>query len=135
MLLLLIDLAKKGEFKKVGEVFGGKEFADFEQIATVLVRSEALSQEDKVALGTIKRYGIVADAIIMLGGAKAELRSGGVPIAGEGSGGSVAEDEDEEEADGDNKVAVNEKELLRYLKLSKDSLADIYKIIEPVMNK
>ena len=120
----------------MGKLFGGAEFADFEQIATVLVRSEALSQEDKVALGTIKRYGIVADAIIMLGGAKAELRSGGVPIAGEGSKGSVEEeDEDEDDNNEENKVTVNEKELLRYLKLSKDSLADIYKIIEPVMNK
>ena len=33
-------------------------------------------------IGTIRRYGIVADAIIMIGGLSGELKSGGVKIGG-----------------------------------------------------
>jgi hypothetical protein len=125
---LMTTLAQKDQFVQVAEVFGRQEYTNFDEIATKIVRSDALSQEDKVALGTIKRYGVVADAIIMLGGAKGELRSGGIVLPGDSS------NEDEENED-DEPKAVNKKELLKYLKLSKDSLSDIYKIVEPVLQK
>ena len=34
----------------------------------VLTKSSVLTPDDRIALGTIKRYGLVADAIIMVGG-------------------------------------------------------------------
>mmetsp|Transcript_3016 Transcript_3016/g.3873 ORF Transcript_3016/g.3873 Transcript_3016/m.3873 type:complete len:86 (+) Transcript_3016:462-719(+) len=38
-----------------------------------LVTSNVLSEEDKVSIGTIRRYGIAADVIITIGGLKAEI--------------------------------------------------------------
>lgn len=42
---------------------------------------------------------------------------------------------DEDEMDDDEPKQVDKKELLRYLKLSKDSLSDIYKIVEPILER
>mmetsp|Transcript_12578 Transcript_12578/g.39620 ORF Transcript_12578/g.39620 Transcript_12578/m.39620 type:complete len:181 (-) Transcript_12578:136-678(-) len=40
----------------------------FENDCTVLVQSSAIDAEDKKSIGTIRRYGIGADVLIMLGG-------------------------------------------------------------------
>lgn len=42
---------------QVAEILSTDPFVKFEKTATTLVRSENLTAEDKVALGTIKRYG------------------------------------------------------------------------------
>jgi hypothetical protein len=129
------ELAASDKFTAIAELFGKEEFADFDNIATQIVRSDSLSQEDKVALGTIKRYGVVADAIIMIGGAKGELRSGGVSIPGDDTIAANDDDADEDDVGGGEKPAVNKKELVKYLKLSKDSLSDIFKIVEPIIKR
>jgi hypothetical protein len=54
-----------------------------------------LGAEDKVAIGTIRRYGLAADAMIMVGGAA----------------GALGQDD--------------KKEALRLLKLGRDSIGDI----------
>ena len=124
----MTDFAKRDEFTKVAEILARDEYSDFDNIATLIVRSDALTQDEKVALGTIKRYGLVADALIMIGGAKGELRQGGVKFGDEAT-------IDEDEMDDDEPKQVDKKELLRYLKLSKDSLSDIYKIVEPILER
>lgn len=132
----MTDFANKDEFSKVAEILSRNEYSDFENIATLIVRSDALTQDEKVALGTIKRYGLVADALIMLGGAKGELRQGGLKIGDEpASIDGEDEEEDDQDDDDDDKKQVNKKELLRYLKLSRDSLSDIYKIVEPILQR
>ena len=89
-------------------------------------------------MGTIKRYGIVADALIMLGGLTAELRSGGVKSVGNGKpvdklSASIDEEEEEEEDGKDDDKRVNASEVKRYLKLSKDAISDICKIGDSLM--
>jgi len=79
-------------------------------------------------LGTIKRYGIVADALIMQGGLIAELRSGGINIPGELKNDIVSFDEDQDDSSDDVAKVVNASEVKKYLKLLKDSIADICKI-------
>jgi hypothetical protein len=61
-----VELEKKN-YQAIADILTKKEFENFEQAATTLVRSNLLTPDDKVALGTIKRYGLVADALIMLG--------------------------------------------------------------------
>ncbi|CAM9868868.1 unnamed protein product, partial [Choristocarpus tenellus] len=63
-----------------------------------LVTSNVLTSDDKVTVGTIRRYGLAADALIMMGGLMGALR-----------------DEDRKEG-------------TRYLKLLKDSLDDVISI-------
>mmetsp|Transcript_7987 Transcript_7987/g.13270 ORF Transcript_7987/g.13270 Transcript_7987/m.13270 type:complete len:226 (+) Transcript_7987:33-710(+) len=129
-------LAAKGDYAEIGKLLSAQEFQDFEKAATVLVRSDALTADEKVALGTIKRYGLVADAIIMIGGLGGELRSGGIKVAGGGSDNGIESDSDEDESDSeDEKPKVNGPEVKKYIKLSKDSLSDVYKIVAPIMSK
>jgi hypothetical protein len=71
----------------------------FDKAAGVLVRSENLSPDEKVALGTIKRYGVVADAIIMVGGLGAALKAGGITVAG--GGGTLQEGIEDSEGEVD----------------------------------
>ena len=40
----------------------------FEKDCTILVQSTVLASEDKIAIGTIRRYGVGADVSIMIGG-------------------------------------------------------------------
>jgi hypothetical protein len=40
----------------------------FEKDCTILVQSKGITSEDKVAIGTIRRFGVGADVIIMIGG-------------------------------------------------------------------
>ena len=64
-----------------------------------------LEAEDKQTIGTIRRYGLAADFIIMVGGAKAEL-------------------------DGDENGVVNDKEVRRLLKLASGSIDEITTILK-----
>ena len=126
-----------GDYNEVGRLLSGKEFLDFEKAATVLVRSDALNADEKVSLGTIKRYGLVADAIIMIGGLSGELKQGGIQVAGGSNPNAANIEEDEEEDDGSpgNRPSVNGPEVRKYLKLSKDALLEIYKVVVPILNR
>lgn len=44
-------------------------FEGLEQALLILVNSPVLRKEDKLAIGTVKRYGVGADVLIMVGGA------------------------------------------------------------------
>jgi len=133
------------KWQAIGDILGRPEFQTFDAAASTLTRSEFLSAEDRVALGTIKRYGVVADAIIMLGGLGAELKAGGVKVAGGGGApinGPPIEEDDEDDDDDDGGSAkepgalkVNFVEVKKYIKLSRDSLADIYRIVSPLLSK
>lgn len=46
---------------------------NYEENANALLASKQLDAESKKAIGTIRRYGVGADVIIMYGGLKAEL--------------------------------------------------------------
>jgi hypothetical protein len=131
------SLVEKKDFQAIGDLLSTPAFQKFESAATVLVRSEALSADDKVALGTIKRYGVVADYIIMSGGLMAELRKGGVKVAGAGgpANGAPIEDEGEEEEEDEDSKKVDASEVKRYIKLSVDSLSDVAKIVLPILSK
>jgi hypothetical protein len=129
-------LASKGDYEGIAKIASGAEFQDFEKAATVLVRSEALSADEKVALGTIKRYGLVADAIIMIGGLGGELKAGGIKMAAAATlQKGIEEDEGDEEEETEQKLRVNGPEVRRFIKLSKDALSDVYKIVAPISNK
>ena len=72
-LTLTADMAKLAQQKNyddIAKLFDKKAFTEFENSCSILTRSDKLSQEDRKSLGTIKRYGVVADAIIMIGGIK-----------------------------------------------------------------
>jgi hypothetical protein len=125
-------LAGKGDYEGIGKLLSAAEFQDFEKAATVLVRSEALSADEKVALGTIKRYGLVADAIIMIGGIGGELKAGGIKMAAAASLQQGIEEDEEEEGE---TPKVNGPEVRRFIKLSRDALSDVYKIVAPILNK
>ena len=92
-------LSRESNFDAIGKIVANPDFLNFENAATLLVRSDLLTSDEKVsfiilcrqlfdyqlcrdlfqvALGTIKRYGLVADALIMLGGLSAELKAGGI---------------------------------------------------------
>lgn len=75
-----------------------------------------------MALGTIKRFGLTADALITLGGLGAELRAGGFAVeGGDGGGGGFGDDGEEEEGLG----GVNGPEARRFLRLARAALEDI----------
>ena len=126
-------LAESSDWKGIVEILNSKSFKGLENAFTILVRSDAVSSEDKVSLGTIKRYGIVADALIMTGGLQAELRKGGYII---GSGESRLEEPiSDEEEDDSQKPALDPDEVKKYIQLSKDSLSDICRIAVPILSK
>lgn len=106
---------------QVAKTLGSKPFQELESTFLTLVRSN-LTAEDKVALGTIKRFGLTADALITLGGLGSELRAGGVAVEGGGGGGGlgVGDDEGEEKPEG-----VNGPEARRYLRLARNAMEDI----------
>lgn len=88
----------------------------------------------QVALGTIKRYGLVADALIMIGGLSAELKAGGIDYLPKTA--SLQESiEDDEEDEGDGEKRVNGAEVRKYIGLSRGSLQDIFNIVKGVLNK
>eukprot|EP00596_Hydrurales_sp_CCMP1899_P010951 CAMPEP_0119043708 /NCGR_PEP_ID=MMETSP1177-20130426/25092_1 /TAXON_ID=2985 /ORGANISM="Ochromonas sp, Strain CCMP1899" /LENGTH=130 /DNA_ID=CAMNT_0007012407 /DNA_START=289 /DNA_END=678 /DNA_ORIENTATION=- len=128
------EAAAKSEWQVIGDLLSTKPYMKFDEMCTTLVRSDNVSAEDKQALGTIKRYGLVADAIIMLGGLGAELKGAGIKVAGVEFQGIPDEGEsDEDEEEGGKKAAprVNGGEVRRFIKLSKDALGDMYRIVLP----
>lgn len=135
-LRIMEEAASKQEWQVIGDLLSTKPYMKFEDAATTLVRSDAVSAEDKQSLGTIKRYGLVADAIIMLGGLGAELKGAGIKVAGvEFQGIPDNGDEEEEVEEEVKKPRVNGGEVRRFIKLSKDALGDIYRIVAPILNK
>jgi len=128
-------LASEKKYNEISALFDTKPFLQFENACTLLTRSEQLSAEDRKALGTIKRYGVVADAIIMLGGIKGELKSGNVKVTDSGTSlqKAIEDDEDDEDDEEDKTtIKVNYPEIQRFIKLSYDSIADIYRIASQV---
>lgn len=61
-------LVDRGSFEDVQALLGTAPISTFEVDCTVLVQAPVLDAEDKKSIGTIKRYGVGADVIIMLGG-------------------------------------------------------------------
>lgn len=137
-------LAEKGEWESVGSLIEDKIFSDFDKTASVLVRSDKITAEDKTALGTIKRYGLVADAIIMIGGLKAVLKAGGVKAVKAEAGGYADQkaieetdgddDDDEEEEDTAGKgKSVDRAEAFKFIKLVKGAIEDVNKITQALL--
>jgi len=75
----LIAAAKKylpeRDFEGLKEYLDDKDrkINSYEGNAQILLESKRLDAESKKAIGTIRRYGVGADVIIMYGGLKAEL--------------------------------------------------------------
>lgn len=63
-------LLGKGDFAALKLLLDSPPVSSFEENALLLVQSRTLDPEDVKAIGTIKRFGIGADVIIMLGGLK-----------------------------------------------------------------
>ena len=131
-------LSREGNYDAIGKILASADFQNIESAATVLVRSDLLTADEKVSLGTIKRYGIVADALIMIGGLNAELKAGGIdyfPKAASLQKSIEDEGDMEEEEETKAVVVINASEVRRYVALAKGSLQDIFKIVEPILNK
>mmetsp|Transcript_17563 Transcript_17563/g.23135 ORF Transcript_17563/g.23135 Transcript_17563/m.23135 type:complete len:227 (+) Transcript_17563:45-725(+) len=67
------SLIKEEKYEEVVEEIDGPVFSTIGDVMKNLVTSNVLSEEDKVSIGTIRRYGIAADVIITIGGLKAEI--------------------------------------------------------------
>ena len=130
----ITQLVPSKDYEKIANILSNPPFTVFENAATILVRSDLITPEDKVSLGTIKRYGVVADAIIMLGGLGAVLRTAGFKVGSEKVN-DISDDEEEDDDIDEQKPPVDVNELKKYIKLSKDSLADIYRIVSPILSK
>ena len=126
---------QKSDYDEIGRILSGSEYQEFEKAATILVRSDLLTADEKVSLGTIKRYGLVADAIIMLGGLGGELRQGGVKVAGASNPNASGIIEDDDSDEPDEKPIINASEVKKYINLSKDALSDVYKVVAPILSK
>jgi hypothetical protein len=127
------SLADNKDADTIVKVLSDPSFQKFDQYCLTLTRSDAITPEDKVALGTIKRYGVVADAIIMIGGLGAEMEAGGYKIAGK----VATQDSIEDEAadDDDELKVINWPEVKRYCMLASSSVRDILRIGNPLLNK
>ena len=64
-------LVSAGDFAALQGLLAAAPVSTFEDNALVLVQSKALGLDDIKQIGTIKRYGVGADVIIMLGGLSA----------------------------------------------------------------
>ena len=72
-----VKLSESGKFGDALALLKDSKVSGFEDAITKVVNAEGLlSAEDRVSLGTIRRYGVVADYIITVGGAKADLEEG-----------------------------------------------------------
>ena len=72
-----VKLAEDGKYGDALALLKDPKVSGFEDQITKVVNAEGLlTPEDRVSLGTIRRYGVVADYIITVGGAKAELEEG-----------------------------------------------------------
>ena len=126
-------MAAASDYVGVAKILNSKVFSDLEPAFSTLVRSDAISSEDKISLGTIKRYGTVADALIMIGGLGSELRAGGFEVGGEVKPmqGAIIDDE----ATDDEEKKLDPDAVKKYVGLVRDSLNDICRIGEPVLSK
>ena len=128
----LVSLADKSDWEAMGKLLSDPLFVQFDKTAGVLVRSDELTADDKVALGTIKRYGITADVIIMIGGLGGVLRAGRVKSMSAATGGYADQkailDDNEEEDEGEGEV--NAEEARKYAKLVKGSVNDVLRIVK-----
>ncbi|GAB5037648.1 Hypothetical protein NocV09_09400100 [Nannochloropsis oceanica] len=118
--------ASKADWETVKTLLSRPEFKNFDSTATTLVRSDLLTAEDKTSLGTIRRFGLTADYIIMIGGLETELRVGGVlpPLK------DAIEDLEDEEGNG---KSVNRGEAVKFVKLARGSLQEIDRISSSVL--
>lgn len=127
-------LADQGKYDDIAELLATIDFGCFDTV----VRSTVLSPDDKIALGTIKRYGYIADAIIMVGGISEALKAGGVKVKSTGVSlqKSIEEDSEEEEEEGSTpQLTVDKAELKKYVRLALGSFKDIDKIVAPILAK
>lgn len=131
------EQARSGEFQKMADTLSAPPFTTFQKNADVLVGCDSITAEDKKALGTIKRYGVIADAIIMMGGLIGELKAGGLEVKGNEGGGlqKSIEDDSEDEDEDDVVKSVNKAEVIKYVKLAYDSFNDIIRIASPSLTK
>lgn len=72
----LSEMVGKGDFAGASKAMDSAPYDDLENTLLVLVRSPVLGPDEKKAIGTIKRYGVGADVIIMLGGLNSAIKSG-----------------------------------------------------------
>eukprot|EP00639_Heterosigma_akashiwo_P037124 CAMPEP_0194708678 /NCGR_PEP_ID=MMETSP0296-20130528/1546_1 /TAXON_ID=39354 /ORGANISM="Heterosigma akashiwo, Strain CCMP2393" /LENGTH=177 /DNA_ID=CAMNT_0039605563 /DNA_START=267 /DNA_END=800 /DNA_ORIENTATION=+ len=114
----LEEMIKKNEYLEVVEEIDGPMFSGLGDVMKSLVTSNVLTDEDKVAIGTIRRYGIAADVIITIGGLKAEIMN-------------AADEDDPEEIDVSK---LNQKVVLSKLQLGKNSLNEILNICKTYKN-
>ena len=68
------QLIKTDKYDDAKTLLESGSVAAFESNAMALVASPALAAEDKKAIGTIRRYGVGADVLIMLGGLNEAVR-------------------------------------------------------------
>mmetsp|Transcript_7651 Transcript_7651/g.16078 ORF Transcript_7651/g.16078 Transcript_7651/m.16078 type:complete len:205 (-) Transcript_7651:28-642(-) len=102
------ELAKKQKWSDMQALVDTGAVSRFESDILVVLGSDAISAQDKKDIGTIRRYGVGADVMIMLGGLKNELTV----------------DQDDEDA------AVNGAEVKKYIARSKASLDEIILILK-----
>jgi len=69
-------LISSKRFDDVRAILTSEPVTDFETDCTVLVQSSVLTAPDKKDIGTIRRYGVGADVLIMLGGLSEALDNG-----------------------------------------------------------
>lgn len=119
----------------MAKILGSKEFVGLEPTFLTLVRSADLTAEDKVSLGTIKRFGLTADALITLGGLGSELRAGGVAVAGDSDSVDLGQEEGEGEGGEDGLGEVNGPEARRFLRLARNALEDIDAIASTLLEE
>ena len=67
-----------GDLEKAAAALQAPPLVAFEDNATIIVQAPVLTAEDKKAIGTIRRYGVAADVIIMVGGLGEALDNGDV---------------------------------------------------------
>ncbi|CAM9263783.1 unnamed protein product [Ectocarpus sp. 4 AP-2014] len=73
----LVDVPLRSrKFEEVQEVLDSGATVDLEASLVGLVKSNSLPADDRLAVGTIRRYGLAADALIALGGLSAAARDG-----------------------------------------------------------
>lgn len=105
------SLAAKAQWDDLRVLLETPPVGTFEASITNVVNAEGLLvQEDKEAIGTIRRYGLAADFLITAGAVRAELKAG--------------EDVEEEE------FTVNGKEVKRTLRLANGSIDEIVSILK-----
>lgn len=128
------NASSKGDWQLIGDILSSDFYQNFENSAGIVVRSDILTAEDKVQLGTIKRYGVIADTIIMQGGLISELRNGGIKIIGNNNLNDIGDSDDITDEDTVSSYPeVNASEVKKYIKLLKDSLGDVCRIIQPLL--